>query len=206
MNHCDVCIHHALKCTAAIFRAVATLPLAMGENDPELNISLEPHLQETLSHIAVLLPKPLSDQLEPYLNHVQIPSQTTPTIPYSLLQSISQWSRTLPGLATLKSHEPPLSPHDYSMIALLAGTITSPERKFPAYIPPDSHADQKREYKDRKTVAAILNALLSIIGSGAATWWAAAGWRPEWVSAHHICAHIFSRKFIITHQNQLSLG
>jgi len=66
------------------------------------------------------------------------------------------------------------------MIALLAGTTTSPERKFPAYIPPDPHADQKREYQDRKAVTALLNALLSIIGSGAATWWAAEGWRPEW--------------------------
>ena len=151
----------------------------------ELNISLGPHLQETLGHVSILLPEPLSDQLQPYLN-VQNSLQTVkPTIPYSLLQSISRWSRTAPGLATLKSCEPALSPHDYTMIALLAGSTTSPERKFPAYIPPDPHAERKREHKDRKAITAVLNALLSVIGSGAATWWAAdrTGWRPEWVRA-----------------------
>jgi hypothetical protein len=150
----------------------------------KLNISFEPHLQETLSHIVILLPSTLSNQLRPYLNVVD-PPQTTPTIPYSLLRSISQWSHTLAGLTALNSHDPALSPHDYTMISLLAGTTTSPERKFPAYIPPDPLAEQKREYKDRKAITAILNALLSIVGSGAATWWAAdrTGWRPEWVGA-----------------------
>jgi TMEM199 family protein len=152
----------------------------------KLNISFEPHLQETLSHIVILLPSTLSNQLRPYLN-VQNPPQTTPTIPYSLLRSISQWSHTLSGLTALKSHDPVLSPHDYTMISLLSGTTTSPERKFPAYIPPDPLAERKREYKDRKTITAVLNALLSIIGSGAATWWAAdrTGWRPEWVGAYY---------------------
>lgn len=156
--------------------------LTMSKNDPELNISLEPHLQETLNSIVVHLPERVTEQLEAYLN-VQNPSQSTPTIPYSLLQSISQWARTPSALTLLSNNDPPLSPHDYTMIALLAGTTTSPERKFPTYIPPDPHADQKREYNDRKAVTAILNALLSIIGSGAATWWAAekTGWTPEWV-------------------------
>ncbi|KIM82959.1 hypothetical protein PILCRDRAFT_7405 [Piloderma croceum F 1598] len=153
----------------------------MSKTDLELNISLEPHLRKTLKSIVAHLPEPLSEQLEAYLN-VQNPTQPTPTIPYSLLQSVSQWARTPSGLTSINNHEPPLSPHDYAMIALLAGTTTSPERKFPTYIPPDPHADRKREYNDRKAVTAILNALLSILGSGAATWWAAerTGWGPEW--------------------------
>jgi hypothetical protein len=151
----------------------------------ELNISLEPHLQETLNPVVVHLPRSLSEQLETCLN---FQNQTTPTIPYSLLQSISQWARTPSGLTSLNNHDPALSPHDYTMISLLAGTTTSPERKFPAYIPRDPHADRKREYNDRKAVTAVLNALLSIIGSGAATWWAAerTGWRPEWVCAYYL--------------------
>jgi hypothetical protein len=160
--------------------------LTMSKNDLELNISLEPHLHETLKSIVAHLPEPLSERLEAYLN-VQNPAQPKPTIPYSLLQSVSQWARTPSALTLINNHEPPLSPHDYTMIALLAGTTTSPERKFPNYIPPDPHADRKREYKDRKAVTAILNALLSIIGSGAATWWAAerTGWGPEWVWLAH---------------------
>jgi hypothetical protein len=163
----------------------ANSPLTMSKNDLELNISLEPHLHKTLKPIVAHLPEPFSEQLEVYLN-VQNPTQSTPTIPYSLLQSISQWARTPSGLASINNHEPPLSPHDYTMIALLAGTTTSPERKFPTYIPPDPHSDRKREYKDRKAVTAIFNALLSIVGSGAATWWAAerTGWGPEWVCVY----------------------
>lgn len=76
------------------------------------------------------------------------------------------------------------------MIALLAGTRTSPERKFPAGSPVtrlDGRAlsieDVKRNLDDRRAVTAVLNALLSILGSGAATWWAAErlAWKDEWV-------------------------
>jgi hypothetical protein len=154
----------------------------MNKDNTQLNISLEPHLQKTLNYIVDHLPSPLSEEVDACLI-LDDPSQETPTIPYSLLQSISQWSRTPPGLASLDNHDPALAPHDFTMIALLAGTTTSPERKFPAYIPPDPHADRKREYKNRKAVTSVLNARLSIVGSGAATWWAAerTGWRPEWV-------------------------
>ena len=151
-------------------------------NNPELNISLEPHLQETLKTIVVYLPKLLSEQLDAYLS-VQSTQKTSTTIPYPLLRSISQWSRTPAGLASLNNHDPAISPHDYTMIALLAGTTTSPERRFPAYISPETQANWKRNYQDRKAITAVLNALLSILGSGAAAWWAAesTAWRPEWV-------------------------
>lgn len=82
-------------------------------------------------------------------------------------------------------HDPLLPPHDYTMIALLAGTTTSPERNFPAYILSDPTADQKRDHRDKKAITAVFNAVLSVLGSGAATWWAAekTGWRAEWVCA-----------------------
>lgn len=70
------------------------------------------------------------------------------------------------------------------MIALLAGSTTSPERKFADYVPPkDPEVVQTEKMKERKTITALLNALLSIVGSGLAAWWAAdkTGWKNEWV-------------------------
>lgn len=71
------------------------------------------------------------------------------------------------------------------MLALLAGTTTSPERKYPSVPPPslDRQASRRRELGDRRAVSAVLNALLSIAGAGVATWWAAGrlAWRDEWV-------------------------
>jgi hypothetical protein len=165
----------------------------MGKKNPELNISLEPHLQQALNSIAILLPRPLSEQLERYLQQSPLA-----TIPYSLLRSISQWARTPSGLASLSNHNPVLSPHDYTMIALLAGTTTSPERKFPVFVLPNPHADRKWEYNDRKAITAVLNALLSVIGSGAATWWAAerTEWKPEWV-----CLYSFARMIHLSGSN-----
>jgi hypothetical protein len=70
------------------------------------------------------------------------------------------------------------------MIALLAGSVTSPERKFPAYTPdksPEEAAALKKA--ERQAITSLLNALLSIVGSGFAAWWAAGktGWKNEWV-------------------------
>ena len=74
------------------------------------------------------------------------------------------------------------------MVALLAGTRTSPERVFPPVDPSltlqnDPLEIRRRELSDRRAVTALLNALLSIAGAGVATWWAAdrLGWRNEWV-------------------------
>lgn len=71
------------------------------------------------------------------------------------------------------------------MIALLAGSTTSPERRFPAHVlAKDSEEAGKQRHRERKEITTLLNALLSVGGSGAATWWAAekAGWKNEWVS------------------------
>ncbi|KAH9830642.1 uncharacterized protein C8Q71DRAFT_361893 [Rhodofomes roseus] len=101
---------------------------------------------------------------------------------YSLLSSISAWARSPDGAKSLASYNPPLRPADYSMIALLAGTRTSPERKFPAYATRKEGADERKTYSDRRAVTNVFNALLSIGGAGAATWWAAGrlDWKDEW--------------------------
>ncbi|PSS31030.1 hypothetical protein PHLCEN_2v2443 [Hermanssonia centrifuga] len=81
------------------------------------------------------------------------------------------------------------------MVALLAGTRTSPERKFPSHAPlvTDGQAEAGRELNDRRAVTAVLNALLSIFGSGAATWWAAEKlyWKDEW------CSHLSAQKVLL---------
>ncbi|KAJ7095907.1 hypothetical protein B0H15DRAFT_937804 [Mycena belliarum] len=141
-----------------------------------LNISLKTHLLEILTPLTPLLPSELAIQLSPYVSD-PIPQ----TVPYSLLQSVSQWTRTPAGLVALQTAS--LEPQSYSMIALLAGSVTSPERKFPAYIraksPEEAAALKKAE---RQAITSLINALLSIIGSGFAAWWAAGqtGWKNEW--------------------------
>ncbi|TFK39965.1 hypothetical protein BDQ12DRAFT_518991 [Crucibulum laeve] len=147
-------------------------------NASELNISLEPHLWDALAPLPSLLPPALKSGLTPYLSNPK-----PATIPYNVLQEISQWSRTTAGSASLQSHRPPLQPQSYTMIALLAGTTTSPERKFGKYVPKKEPDEvEARNASERKTVTALVNALLSIVGAGVATWWAAdkTGWRNEW--------------------------
>jgi hypothetical protein len=146
----------------------------------ELNISLEDHLLEALGPLPPLLPSELSTKLMPYI------SQPTPrTIPYALLYAISQYARTPAFRAALQSYPTPVNPQSYNMVALLAGTTTSPELTFPKYITKEVRANEerKRSMNDRKAITTLLNALLSIAGSGAATWFAAqrTGWREEWV-------------------------
>ena len=147
-------------------------------NRLELNVSLEEHLSEALIPLKSLLPAELAAQLNLYVGDT--PSRT---IPHALLASVSSWSRSQAGREALQAHRPPLRPQDYSMIALLAGTITSPERKFPAVVPQSMLAEEegKRRVADRKAIVAVLNALLSIAGSGVATWLVAERWRHEWV-------------------------
>lgn len=142
----------------------------------DLNISVEQHLVDLLVPLLACLPPETARQLDACLK--------SSTIPYSLLQSVSQWTRSDAGIDTLKSRS--LSPADYSMIPLLAGATTSPERTFPAYVPPkDPEQIAAESARERKSITAIVNGLLSIIGSGAAAWWASgsAGWRDEWASA-----------------------
>lgn len=160
---------------------------------PELNVSLEPHLIQALIPLLPLLPSSLATELSPYLSTETLnkkSSPTTSTIPYNLLHSISHWSRTSPGISTLHSASPPLEVHDYSMIALLAGTTTSPERKFASYVPPKEPEDvEKERARERKAITTLVNGLLSVGGSGAAAWWASAstGWRDEWVCFPFLC-------------------
>ena len=152
------------------------------QSDP-LRISLEPHLAEKLRPLVHAIPAPLSAELSPLLSETSGSSIPTPTISYAVLSSLSRWSRTEEGARTLKSKDPPLDPLAYSMAALLAGTRTSPDKKFPQ--PPSSSTSHTaaREISDRRAVIAVLNAFLSVICTGAATWWAAqrTGWRDEWV-------------------------
>jgi hypothetical protein len=70
------------------------------------------------------------------------------------------------------------------MVSLLAGTRSSPNKKFPQL----SHSSDRSEHaarniSDRRAIIAVLNALLSVICTGVATWWAAqhTGLRDEWV-------------------------
>ncbi|GLB41723.1 putative endoplasmic reticulum-based factor for assembly of V-ATPase [Lyophyllum shimeji] len=151
----------------------------MGQTEPseDLKISLESHLLDTLRPLEAIIPSDLAKTLSSYTC-----SSPPPTIPYSVLQSVSQWARTT-GLDALHSQSPPLDPHAYSMISLLAGTTTSPERKFGAYVPPKG-LDEMEAAKaaERKSITALLNALLSIFGCAFAVWWAAdrLGWKNEW--------------------------
>ncbi|KAG7443625.1 uncharacterized protein BT62DRAFT_320834 [Guyanagaster necrorhizus] len=144
----------------------------------DLNISLEDHLRDTLSSVQRLLPCELSAQLQIYF------TQPKPAlIPYTVLQSVSQWSRSPSGSSALRSATPPRDPNNFSMVSLLAGTTTSPERKFGSYVlprdPEEIEAERKRE---RRAITTLMNALLSVGGSGFAAWWASqhAGWKKEW--------------------------
>jgi len=69
------------------------------------------------------------------------------------------------------------------MISLLAGTTTSPERKFGDYIPPKEPQEiEANRSREKKAITVLLNAFLSIGGVGFAGWWAAdhTGWKNEW--------------------------
>jgi hypothetical protein len=135
----------------------------------ELNISLEPHLAQSLEPIVPLLTDKNIDL-------------RAATIPYSTLLSVSQWARTSAGTKALCSCS--LDPGSYSMVALLAGTTTSPERYFGKYIPPpEPHEVQAEKARERKAITTLINGVVSVIGSGFAAYWASdkAAWRSEWV-------------------------
>ncbi|KAA1468806.1 hypothetical protein DENSPDRAFT_542851 [Dentipellis sp. KUC8613] len=175
----------------------------------DVDVSLEPQLFDALRPLPPLLPSSLADQLSPHLpsreHDASIPSPSSisasalaspsaasassearaATIPYTLLLSISKWSRTAAGEAALAAHIPPLAPQAYTMVSLLAGTRTSPNRKFPTVQRrDDDHRMQEvaRGVNDKRAIIAVLNGLLSVGGAGAAAWVAAqrTGWRDEW--------------------------
>ncbi|KAF8159621.1 hypothetical protein B0H34DRAFT_411350 [Crassisporium funariophilum] len=127
--------------------------------DTAINISLEPHLADTLTPLLPVLPQELADQLAAYVTEPR-----PALIPYSTLFAVSQWARTSGGEKALDACS--LKIHDYTMISLLAGTTTSPERKFGAYLPP----------KEPEEIEALR------ISVAFAAWWAAdkTGWNNEW--------------------------
>lgn len=136
-----------------------------------LMVSLEPHLVQVLTPLRNLLPQDITDQLD----------LSGQAIPFQLLQNISQWARTVDGTNALSTRS--LEPAAYSMVSLLAGTTTSPDRHFPAYDPPKEPEQLAAERAaERKAITSLINALLSVIGCGVAAWWASAnaGWRDEW--------------------------
>lgn len=145
----------------------------------KLNVSLEPHLLETLRPLPDLLPVTLAEELSPYIS-----DEPKDTIPYSTLLAISKWARTLEGSQNLGKHTPPLGVSSYTMVSLLAGVKTSPERNFGSYTPPPEPEQlAERQKRERKEITAILNALLSVFGAGFSTWWAAdkLHWKDQWV-------------------------
>lgn len=142
-----------------------------------LTVSLESHLVETLRTLIPVLPPAKQSELKPHLN------PPTSSIPYAVLQSISQWTRSTTGLRTLESATPKLNPNDYSMIALLAGATTSPGSNFPPCHPPKDPEEIGRDRnRERKAIGAIINAVFSVVGTGAACWWGSkyTGWKNEW--------------------------
>jgi TMEM199 family protein len=159
-----------------------------GPTQPDiLRVSLEPHLAEKLQPLVHTIPAPLSAELSPLLSETS--SSSTPTISYTLLSSLSRWVRTEEGARALKSEDPPLDPLAYGMVTLLAGTRTSPDKKFPQSWPSSSRSEgAAREINDRRAIIAVLNAFLSVICTGAGVWWAAqrTGWRDEWVGTYDV--------------------
>lgn len=148
----------------------------------ELNISLEPHLRDVLAPLVRILPEEttqqLTSRLSPESNAIAVP-----VIPYELILKISRWCQTLDGKAALQTCSPPLDPQSYTVVSLLAGTRTSPEKHFPPYTAKDAEEEQRLRTKDRKAIATLVNAFLSVIGTGVATWWASThtGMQLEWV-------------------------
>ncbi|KAH8830256.1 hypothetical protein DL96DRAFT_1592182 [Flagelloscypha sp. PMI_526] len=148
---------------------------------PQIRVSLEPHLREKLDPLIGILPPELQDELRQILDNTTARRPTS--IPYDLLLQISQWSRSPAGNDILKAHQPPLSPNDYVMVSLLAGTTSSPEGKFGTYVPPpDPEQVAKRESAERKAILTLVNAVLSVAGAGFASFWAAdkTGWKREY--------------------------
>ena len=168
---------HSLVNDSCQFSPCVSSFSTMSISAPDINISLEPHLVQSLARIFPLLPHELLNELEKY-----IADPAPPLIPYKTLQAVSQWTRTEHGKKSLKTHD--IDPYSYVMISLLAGTTTSPERKFGNYIPRKEPEEiEANRIRERRAITVLLNALLSIGGVGFAAWWAAdkTGWKDEWV-------------------------
>jgi hypothetical protein len=129
-----------------------------------------------------ILPEETSQQLTSRLSSEE-KTAVVPVIPYELILKISRWCQTTNGKAALQACSPPLDPQSYMMVSLLAGTRTSPEKHFPPYAAKDPEEDQRLQTKNKKAIATLVNAVLSVVGTGVATWFASehTRMRLEWV-------------------------
>ncbi|EJD48042.1 hypothetical protein AURDEDRAFT_183771 [Auricularia subglabra TFB-10046 SS5] len=130
---------------------------------PASVVSLPPHLRAALLAALTHLPVELGFTVAQHL-------QDGTGAPYNVLADVSRWARTN-DIRT----EFGLDPHDYTLVALLAGTRTSPNANFS--VPSDGAAHRS----DKQAITALINGLFSVIGVGVAGWWAAsgAGWDNE---------------------------
>jgi TMEM199 family protein len=167
-----------------VLRSPLTTPPTATTMD-SVNVSLEPHLLQQLAAVRPILPTELGTELSAYIDS-QPPKLI---IPYGLLQRLSQWSRSKEGGETLKSKS--IEPGTFSMISLLAGTTSSPEKSFGVYVPPKEPEEVAHDQaRERKSITALVNAVFSVVGAGFAAWWGAdkTGWRDEYVSRRcHAC-------------------
>jgi len=134
-------------------------------------VSLPAHLRESLETVLSIVPNSLATSLRP---HIDSSSQI---IPSSVLQQLAKWARSPEGLSALRTAN--LDPHDYSTIALFAGTRTTPNSSFSGSDLSAGTKSRKSGLRnDRKGVTALANAVFSVVGAGFAAYWAAsnAGW------------------------------
>ncbi|KIO26529.1 hypothetical protein M407DRAFT_7813 [Tulasnella calospora MUT 4182] len=134
-------------------------------------VSVPAHLHAALYELNDITGLP--DEIASQLNIAIKPEldDSASELRYDLLRRISQWAQSSEGRDILK--ERGLSSSDYSMIALLAGTVTSPSAKLPPYKPPLTPEEQAiLKSKERKAISALINGFLSVIGVGVAGWWA----------------------------------
>jgi len=144
----------------------------------QTTVSVPPHLHASLAALLEdgLLPRPLLDLLEAHIKPSIDDSSTE--IPYDTLRQISQWARAddeqvrLKERVFLKIPKTQKDPADYSMIALLSGTVTAPSAKLPPYkAPPSAEEVAILRSKERKAISAVINGFLSSVAVGVATWW-----------------------------------
>jgi TMEM199 family protein len=78
-----------------------------------------------------------------------------------------------------------IDPGDYLAISLLAGTTSNPSAKLAPYTPQSDDDQSTRAASDRRAITALINGIFSVIGVGAACWWAggSVGWPIERVGA-----------------------
>lgn len=134
-------------------------------------VSLPQHLREPLQAAQPHLPPELASTVDEHLKG--------DSIPHAVLHDVSRWAREHAKSAGL-------DPNDYTMLALLAGTRTTPNANFVDTSP------QKARKSDRRAITALVNAVFSVAGAGTAGWWAArsSGWKNELVRASSILAWV----------------